>query len=60
MIDLFISGYLNGGGALPENWVTLSRIIDLASMCSFITREGNISKTVNTALTIFKKVAEEL
>ncbi len=35
----FSAGYLQAGGALPENWRMLAQILDLAAICEMLTRK---------------------
>ena len=35
----FSSGFLNAGGALPENWRRLARLVDLIALCESLTRD---------------------
>jgi len=35
----FSSGYLHGGGELPEGWRELSRLLDLAALCESLSHE---------------------
>ncbi len=35
----FSTGYLHGGGTLPENWRTLARLVDLTALCESLTHD---------------------
>jgi aminoglycoside phosphotransferase (APT) family kinase protein len=35
----FSSGFVNAGGALPENWRRLARLVDLIALCESLTRD---------------------
>lgn len=60
LVSNFTDGYLAGGGALPQDWRRVAKLLDLASMCSFITRPGGIPKTTKTAIRIFEKTLNEI
>jgi aminoglycoside phosphotransferase (APT) family kinase protein len=34
----FAAGFREGGGALPENWRNLARVLDLTALCDMLTR----------------------
>jgi aminoglycoside phosphotransferase (APT) family kinase protein len=34
----FAAGFREGGGALPENWRSLARVLDLTALCDVLTR----------------------
>jgi aminoglycoside phosphotransferase (APT) family kinase protein len=36
----FAAGFREGGGALPENWRDLARVLDLTALCDVLTRPG--------------------
>lgn len=36
----FSRGYLDAGGVLPEDWRTLSRVVDMVALCEMLTREA--------------------
>jgi len=36
----FAAGFREGGGALPDNWRNLARVLDLTALCHMLTRPG--------------------
>ena len=45
----FSTGYLRGGGTLPENWRTLARLVDLTALCESLTHD-ELPNTVTSEL----------
>ncbi len=45
----FSSGYLDGGGRLPQNWRQLARLVDLSALCESLTQD-HLPDTVVTEL----------
>lgn len=62
-VDFDVVRYLIKGyekeNRIPENWRKIGKFIDLASMCSFLTRDRVGIRTQKTALEIIKKTIAE-
>jgi hypothetical protein len=54
----FSDGFLRGGGALPEDWRRLARIVDAASLCESLTHE-NLPESVVPELVELARAAVE-
>ena len=50
--EAFMVGYRQYGGELEEDWEEIAKLLDLASMCSFLSRPGELTKTTKTALEV--------
>ena len=46
----FSNGYRQAGGALPEDWRHLARLVDLVALCESLTRDS-LPDTVTVELT---------
>lgn len=54
----FSAGYLHAGGALPENWRNLARLIGLTSMCESLTRDELPDDVVSELVELARAVVE--
>ncbi|MBC7931014.1 MAG: phosphotransferase [Rubrivivax sp.] len=55
----FSEGYAQGGGTLPEDWRRLARVIDLTSLCEFLTREELPDDIVSEVLDLIRATIED-
>jgi len=54
----FSNGYLRAGGALPEDWRNLARLIGLAAMCESLTRDELPDDVVSELVELARAVVE--
>jgi len=45
----FLTGYREVAGPLPPSWEEASKLVDLASICSFLDVEEAFTRTIQTA-----------
>lgn len=50
----FESGYRSVSEDLPDNWESVSRLLDLAAMCGFLSRQSNYSRSFHTARVVIE------
>lgn len=55
----FSEGYAQGGGTLPEDWRRLARVLDLTSLCEFLTREELPEDIVSEVLDLIRATIED-
>ena len=50
----FEAGYRSVSKDLPDNWDSVSRLLDLAAMCGFLSRQSNYSRSYHTARVVIE------
>lgn len=55
----FIQGYRAAGGALPDDWKRLSRMVDLINLCDFLNRADDGSTIVNDVRPLVQATLDE-
>ena len=56
--ELFEQGYRSINQALPSNWREVSRLFDIANMCSFLERPENYQKSFSTARNVLQSTLD--
>lgn len=52
--EMIVDGYRSVNPELPANWFDVAKLIDLASMCSFLERREDYQKSFRTARTVIE------
>ena len=55
----FVNGYRAAGGKLPDDWKRLSRMVDLISLCDFLTRADDDSTIVKDVRPLVQRTLDE-
>jgi aminoglycoside phosphotransferase (APT) family kinase protein len=55
----FSEGYLQAGGALPEGWRRLARVVDALALCETLTRDALPDAVVAELLELVRSTAED-
>ncbi|MBV2167105.1 MAG: aminoglycoside phosphotransferase family protein [Bdellovibrio sp.] len=56
--DVFAQGYRSISPNLTDNWVEVSKLLDLGSMCSFLERPEDYQKSFRTARAVVRSTLE--
>ena len=56
LVSVFLAGYQSINGPLPEQWKLASQLLDLVSLCFFLNRKEELSKTFATAKASIEKI----
>jgi aminoglycoside phosphotransferase (APT) family kinase protein len=56
--DTFIAGYRSVDAALPDNWFDVAKLIDVGSMCSFLSRPEDYQQSFRTARVVIQSTLQ--
>ena len=58
-VSAVASGYRSAGGALPDNWLELTKLADMGAWAEFLTRPNASPEVIEDAVAVLRSMISE-